>query len=148
MRPIIGFFLSLFLIFSPVSAWAEEPVNPAPPPHPGQDRPPLPDYLTSPSDDGVTTPPAPERRDARPEGGSIQLKGLEIDGATVFSDAELTAVAEPFISKTLPTSCVRNFIRLSWFQESVEPLAPGESPDVFWGLGFGMVAVVFVVREY
>ena len=136
MRPVVGLALCLLLILCPASARAGEPVNPAPPLHPGQDRPPLPNYLPSPSDDGVTTPPAPERRDVRPGDGSIQLKGLEIDGATVFPDAELKAVAAPFIGKPVTVADLEEIrYRLTRFYvdegyvNSGAVLTPGQRVD-------------------
>ncbi len=76
-----------------------EPLHPLPPP--ALDRPELPEYLPLNPDKNFTLPPVPKAHTQTPAGILFELKGVDFEGNTVFTDEELMKAAAPFLNRNV-----------------------------------------------
>jgi hemolysin activation/secretion protein len=105
MRSINLAVLVQFLLFCPLAV--AEPVDMALPGRPSKDIPTLPEFAPSPNQAGFSLPPAPrlvapEQR--QPTNVRILLRALAFEGNTVFSDAQLQAIAKPYLNRPVSLS--------------------------------------------
>ncbi|SJM94366.1 putative Outer membrane protein, OMP85 family [Crenothrix polyspora] len=100
MRSINLAVLVKLLLFCPLAV--AEPVDMALPGRPSKDLPTLPEFAPSSNQPGFSLPPAPrlvapEQR--QPTNVRILLRALAFEGNTVFNDAQLQAIAKPYLNR-------------------------------------------------
>jgi len=92
---IIHFFM--IIIVATAICRAEEPTIPFSTGHPADDRPALPDYLPKKPGKGLSLPPTRVAPDTVAQGQTFELKGVDFEGNTIFSNPELFETARDFI---------------------------------------------------
>ncbi|MFP4347760.1 MAG: ShlB/FhaC/HecB family hemolysin secretion/activation protein [Desulfococcaceae bacterium] len=99
MKRNLFFYFSCLVLISCSTSFAQDP-NPSPfSQFPSEERPALPEFLPESPEKGLELPPVPEGKTRQPGRFSFELKGIDLEGNTVFSDENLTEVAESFIGK-------------------------------------------------
>ncbi len=95
--PHLGMTLILLLLYSLLT-----PLQAGPLETPSHEPLPLPEFLPAPGKPPFALPPLPSPRPMAPgTGPTFVLQAIELQGNTVFSDAELKAVAAPFLQQSV-----------------------------------------------
>ncbi len=92
-----------FLIAAPFGRAADRIITPDTD-RPGDTRPEVPKYLPEKPAEGLELPPPPSPPGRRADKESFELRGVDFEGNTVFSDEALRDIARPFTGKRVTLS--------------------------------------------